>query len=498
VVVVGAGSSGATLAARLSEHPSRSVVLVEAGPDPGPASWPAEVRDATSLPMPQSRWVSHLDAGVTGGRTAPLLGGRLVGGSSAVNGAYFVRATRRDLDGWAGLGLDRWGHEQLLPAFRRIETDLDLGEAPGHGDEGPVPVTRTSEPLHPVTQAFFAACAALGHPECVDLNGDVEVGFGSVPRNVDQRGRVSAAMAFLDPVRARPNLSIRADCTAVRVVVDGGAAVGVEVLGPAGVEFVAAGTVVLSAGAVGSAALLFASGIGPPDELRAAGVETFIAAPGVGTRTANHPALDLHYLPADRSVDRSADEPVAFLQGALHLTTSTGAPVEVLATKRSYGRVTGADADDDALSLRVSVMATRSRGRLRPGPGGATLELGYLSDPDDRSDLREAVRSAVDLARTGAFAPMVGQWLGPDDGTVAEDRALDAWIAAHLGTSMHPCSTAPMGPDDDPFAVVDQLGHVRGIDRLRVVDTSILPSAPSRGPACTAIALAEHLAGTFD
>lgn len=494
MVVVGAGSSGATLAARLSERRSRSVLLVEVGPDPGPAAWPAEVRDATSLPALRSRWVSHLDAGVTGGRTAPLLSGRLVGGSGAVNGAYFVRATRRDLDGWAELGLDRWGHEQLLPAFRRIETDLDLGDAPGHGDDGPVPVTRTSEPLHPVTQAFFAACAALGHPECADLNGDAEVGFGSVPRNVDRRGRVSAAMAFLDPVRDRPNLSIRADCTAVRVVVEGGAAVGVQVLGPAGVELVAAGTVVLSAGAVGSAALLFASGIGPPDELRAAGVEPFVAAPGVGTRTANHPALDLQYLPADRSVD----EAVAFLQGALHLTTSTGAPVEVLATKRSYGRVTGADADDDALSLRVSLMATRSSGRLRPGPGGATLELGYLADPDDRSDLREAVRSVVELARTGAFAPMVGQWLGPDDDTVADDRALDAWIAAHLGTSMHLCSTAPMGPDDDPSAVVDQLGRVRGIDRLRVVDTSILPSVPSRGPACTAIALAEHLAGTFD
>lgn len=492
VVVVGAGSGGATLAARLSERPSRSVLLIEAGADPDPGSRPGPVRDAASLPGPADAWVSRLDA-VVGDRTVPLLGGRLVGGSSAVNGAYFVRATRADLDSWAAAGLDRWSHEQLLAAHRRVEHDLEFGAEPGHGDHGPVPVTRSADPLEPVTERFFAACAESGHAECPDLNGEVDVGFGLVPRNVDGRGRVSAAVAYLDPARARPNLSIRGDSTVRRVVVRDGVAVGVEVVGPDGVELVEAGTVVLSAGAVDSAALLWASGIGPAEQLRAVGVEPVVAA-AVGSRASNHPALDLFYEPARPS----GDEPVAFLQGALHFRTAAGAPVEVLATRRSYGRATGSDPGDELLSLRASLMATRGRGRLRVGAAGPLVDLGYLEDPDDRAALRDAVRTVTELAHAPAFASQVGRWLGPGPTTLADDGALDRWIAANLGTSMHLCSTAPMGPDGDPTAVVDQFGRVRGVEGLRVVDTSILPTAPSRGPACLAIALAEHLATTFD
>lgn len=493
VAVVGAGSSGATLAARLSERSSRSVLLIEAGADPDPAARPGPVTDAAALPVATDAWVSQLDAVVAGERTVPLLAGRLVGGSSAVNGAYFVRATRADLDGWAAAGLDRWSHEHLLAAHRRLETDREFGAEPGHGDRGPVPVTRTAEPVHPITQRFFAACAELGHPECVDLNGDADLGYGLVPRNVDDRSRVSTAVAYLDPARDRPNLSIRADCTVRRVVVRDGVAVGVEVLGPDGVELVEAGTVVLSAGAAGSAALLWASGIGPPDELRSVGIDPIVAA-AVGSRASNHPALDLFYEPAGQS----GDEPVAFLQGALHLRTAAGTPVEVLATRRSYGRVTGSDPVDELLSLRVSLMATQSRGRLRVGAAGPVVHLGYLDDPDDRAALRDAVRAVSELAHNPAFAAQVRRWLGPDRSTLVDDRVLDAWIATNLGTSMHLCSTAPMGADGDPTAVVDQLGCVRGVEGLRVVDTSILPSVPSRGPACLAIALAEHLAATFD
>lgn len=493
VVVIGAGSSGATLAARLSERPSRSVLVVEAGADPDPGSRPGPVLDAAALPAASDPWVSHVDAVVAADRTVALSGGRLVGGSSAVNGAYFVRATRADLDGWAAAGLDRWSHEQLLAAHRRLEHDLEFGAEPGHGDCGPVPVTRTADPLHPVTERFFAACAERGHPVCADLNGDADVGFGLVPRNVDGRGRVSAAVAYLDPARARPNLSIRGDSTVRRVVVRDGVAVGVEVVGPDGVELVEAGTVVLSAGAVGSAALLWASGIGRAEQLRAVGVGPVVAA-AVGSRASNHPALDLFYEPARPS----GDEPVAFLQGALHFRTAAGTPVEVLATRRSYGRATGSDPGDELLSLRVSLMATRSRGRLAAGAGGPLVHLGYLDDPDDRADLRDAVRVVTELAHTPAFAEQVGRWLGPGPDVLGDDTVLDGWITAHLGTSMHLCSTAPMGTDEDPTAVVDQLGCVRGVEGLRVVDTSILPAAPSRGPACSAIALAEHLATTFD
>lgn len=494
VVVVGAGSSGATLAARLSEAASRRVLVVESGPDRLVGSGPTWLSDPDRLPPAEDPWVFHhpMELG-DGGRTAELLSGRVVGGSGAVNGAYFVRPTRADLDGWAAEGNDTWAHERVLPAFRRLESDAEFGVNPLHGGTGPMPVTRRSHPLHPVTESFFSACAATGHDPHPDLNDGIGEGWGPVPRNVDHRGRVSAATAYLDPARSRENLVLRAEVTAQRVLVDRDRVSGVEITEPDGTtSVIRAATVVLCAGAVGSPSLLWRSGIGPADQVRAAGVPVVVDAPGVGASGRNHPAIDLLYEPVE-GVDLASGP---LLQGALRSTTSAGAVVELLAMCRPYGRATGDLPGDRLLSLRVSVMSDTPMVRLARGSAGTRVIAGHLDDAAGRAALRDAVRTA-DALRASELSTVVATWLGPDPATVAVDTALDAWIAGHLGTSMHLCSTVPMGPESDPTAPVDQLGRLRGVDGLRVADLSILPSAPTRGPACTAVMLGEHLAPTF-
>ncbi len=494
VVVVGAGSSGATLAARLSEDPARRVLLVEAGPDPGPIGWPERLLDAERLPSADDPWVNRQLVQLDGGHTTELLSGRVLGGSSAVNGAYFVRPSTADLDGWAARGNPHWAADVVLGSMRRLESDTDLGEGPLHGGDGPVPVTRHSHAPHPVTEAFFAACAATGHPAHADLNDGRGPGWGVVPRNVDARGRVSAAMAFLDPARGRHNLEVRAGTTARRVLVEGDRATGVELAAPDRTTSVArAATVVLSAGAIGSPQLLWRSGIGPADQLVAEGLAAVADAPAVGRAGENHLAIDLFYEPTDAAVGGTAP----LLQGALHLSTEAGDEVEVLAMCRPYGRATGDAPTDRLLSLRVSVLSGPTAVRLGSVAGRPTVATVDLDHAGGRAALRGAVRAAAALAAAPELSAVVATWLGPDPASLADDRVLDAWIAAHLGTSMHLCATAPMGPASDPGAAVDQFGRFHGIDGLRVVDLSILPAAPTRGPACTAVTLGEHLAGTF-
>ena len=510
VVVVGAGSSGATLAARLTERADRRVLLLDSGPDrpPHTAGHAAGVdrvpgRDPDRLPGDSDSRVTAtpVETGASGVRTQ-FLRGRMVGGSSALNGAYFVRPTRADLDGWAAAGHDRWSFQQLLPALRRLESDLDLGGTELHGAAGPIPVQRHKAPLHPLTAAFFGACEAAGHPEHVDLNDGGDRGWGPVPRNVDHGGRVDTAMAYLDPVRDRPNLTIRGGWAVSDLLVDRGRVVGVQRRGPSGAdEVVRADQVVLCAGALGSPVLVeraFAamdervtSRVRRSRELSAATTLT-----DVDPFVSLHPAVDLYFEPVD-SIDLDA---APLVQGALHHLLDSGATAEVLAICRPYGRATGVAPQDRSLSLRVSLMTARTLARRHAGSAGGWLELRGPDrwHPQDRADLREAVRSVATFATSAPLAAVITSWHGPSPSELSSDASLDRWISQRVVVSMHAAGSATMGPAGDPGAVVDQLGRVHGVDGVRIADTSILPALPSRGPACMAIAIAEHLAPTFD
>lgn len=466
------------MAARLSERGDRRVVLVEAGPARSGPRLAAEL-DPDRLPAAHDPRVlaTSVELG-TGSVQAQFLRGRGIGGSSSVNGAYFVRPPRADAERWAAQGFDRWSWDALLPTFRRLEADVDLGPSSLHGADGPMPVRRHGDELHQVTRSFFEACADAGHPEHADLNDGGSEGWGLVPRNVDARGRVDVASAYLGQVVDRDNLEIRSELAA-EVVVEGGRLLGVRPWSAAGPgELLRAASVVSCAGALASPRLVD-DGLGRPDARR---------------QVALHPAIELDFEPVDGvELDESP-----LLQGALHQPLPSGGVVELLVTCRPYGRSTGAEPDDRTLSIRVSLMTARSRAAMHRGSGGGWLEQRWTHwHPQDRDDLRWSVRLAAGLARSAPFAGVVERWHGPPSAALRDDATLDRWIATRLTLSMHAAGSAPMRRRGRR-GTVDQLGRVRGLEGLRIVDTSILPDLPSRGPAYMAVAIAEHLAPTFD
>jgi choline dehydrogenase len=523
VLVVGAGSSGCALAARLVDA-GRRVLVLEAGADhPQPADFPAVLRDAATLgaatPGHPATWT--YPAQLAEDVSYPVVRGRVVGGSSAVNGTYFVRGTPADFDGWAAAGNDLWSAAAVLPAFCRSEADADFGDRPGHGADGPMPVARPPSD-HPVTDAFALACAELGFPGEPDKNAGGPPGHGPIPLNVAGGVRVNTAMAYLSPRRSSPLLTVRGGTTVTRVVVEGGRAVGVQT--PGGV--VRAGEVVLAAGAVATPHLLLLSGIGPADQLRAVGVPVVVDAPGVGAESSDHPDLYVTWQPSRRLptprgllplatalntvddlevmpwlkpfrtvlLDRSQGSPLAGVGAALRRSVGT---LRALRGASLHRLLDQARRRDD-LYLAVALQQEDSRGRLTLTSADPSvrprLEHRYLTEESDRRRLREGVRLAAELLRTSAFAPLVAERTGLPDDVLADDRELDRWTRRHLATAIHLAGTARMGPDDDPGAVLDQQLRVRGVEGLRVVDTSVMPRVTSRGPAATAVMIGERAA----
>jgi choline dehydrogenase len=492
VVVVGAGSSGCALAARLADA-GRRVLVLEAGADHR-AGFPAELTDAATMaaagPGHPANW--DLRGELIDGLTVPVPRGRVVGGCSALNAGSFIRGTRADFDSWAGTPL--WSYEAVLPAFRRSEADREFGDRPVHSTDGPVPVRRVPAG-HPLADGFAAAAEELGHPAEPDKNaGDGLPGYGPVPLNVADGRRINMAMAYLVPRRGMAGLTVRGGVRVLRIVLERGRAVGVATT--EGV--LRAGEVVLSAGAVGSPHLLLLSGIGPADELRRAGIDVVADVPGVGVDFTDHPNVYLGYRPA-----RPLPLPPLPLQGVLH-ATSSGADLpgdlEVLPWLTPFSRITGgpATAHTEELVVGIGLQRPESRGRLtldgaepiRP----PRLAYGYLAEEADRRGLREGVRLAAELLRSRALAPLVAARSALPDAVLDSDAGLDAWVRAHLTTAIHLSGSARMGPESDPGAVVDQELRVRGVAGLRVVDTSVLPRVTSRGPAATAVMIGERAA----
>ncbi|MFD3461162.1 GMC family oxidoreductase [Nocardia fluminea] len=489
VLIVGGGSAGAVLAARLSENPARRVVLLEAGPDYGPTRFPAALLDADRIADLDHDW----GYASRGGRLSPeiaALRGKVIGGSSAVNVGAAHRARARDFARWAEQGLDDWTFADVLPYFRALE-NTPTGHDEYHGRSGPMPVRQLADSdLTPAHSAFVDAAVARGHNRIADFNGPEQHGVGAFAVNVVDGVRQNTALVYLTAeVRARPNLIVHGGVTVDRVLFRATKATGV-VTADGTVHH--ADDVILSAGTYGSAAILLRSGIGPAGDLAALGIEPRGDLP-VGQHLQDHPFFHTIYTLAPA---RTQTSPAL---GALLWTASSEAADGDLDLNIVAVHPNGAPfmPTGGIVALSTALVLPDAHGKLRLASRDPLtqplIDHNYLGTDRDRRRMLEGVKLASDLARHPALTPSLAGLMIPHE--LPDDAAqLMQVIESNLAVYGHPTSTAPMGSADSPRAVVDSRGAVHGFAALRVVDASIIPYAPSSVTNLTTIMLAERVA----
>ena len=487
VVVIGAGSSGAVIAARASENPSLSVCLLEAGPDyPSTADTPWDLVNSHDNSYVDHDW-NFTYTPAAAGRSTAFPRGRVTGGSSAVNTTIALRGMPEDYDHWAALGNDEWAWERVLPAFCRLERDLDFGDQPFHGDAGPISIRRyRDDEMTPPQAAFLEAATLLGYPECPDANDPSSWGAGPHPMNKLGRVRISTAIGYLAAARVRPNLTIRANAPVARLRVRGGRIDGVELLDG---DVIEGRVAVLCAGSISSPLVLLRSGIGPREELEQHGIEVVADVAGVGRNLADHPATAVVCEVRDPAI-LDTDSPI--VQTILRYTAPgseyrNDLQIEMFSfTRRGPER-------PPAFSIAAVLEWSNARGTVRLSSAAPSappvVESNLCGHDDDVDRLAQCLLDTIAFAHAKPIAELTERISFPRL-PVDFDSAREL-ARKFCGSGFHPCGTVRMGPADDPTAVVDQFGRCRAVDGLVVADASIMPTVPRANTNLTAIMIGE-------
>ncbi len=501
-VIIGAGSAGCAMAYRLAEAGKDVLIIEHGGWDGGPF---IQMPAALSYPMNmkaydwglQSEPEPHL-----GGRRLVVPRGKVIGGSSSINGMIYVRGHALDYDHWADVGADGWGYADVLPYFKRMEHWHDGGHGGDpvwRGTDGPLHISRGPR-TNPLTRAFVKAGEQAGYPVTPDYNGHQQEGFGPYDATIWKGRRWSAANAYLRPALKRANCNL-VRALAQRVVIEDGRATGVAVQRGGKTEVIRANTeVIIAASAINSPKILMQSGIGPAAHLAAHSIDVVADRAGVGQNLQDH--LELY-------IQQAAVKPVSLFKhwnlfgkamiGAQWLFTKTGLGAsnqfESAGFIRSNKGVQYPDiqyhflpiavrydgqvaAEGHGYQAHVGPMRSVSRGQVTlqsNDPNVAPkIQFNYMSDPSDWEDFRRAIRLTREIFAQQAFAPFRGHEIQPG-AAVQSDAALDDFIRDHVESAYHPCGTCKMGRADDPMAVVDPQARVIGVDGLRVADSSIFP-----------------------
>jgi len=476
--IVGAGSAGSVIAHRLMmADPSLEVLLLEAGgADTQPAIFiPAALPSLFGTEVDWA-YVTEPEPALDG-RSIYHPRGKVLGGSSSINGMIYIRGNRRDFDRWEAAGNAGWGYESVLPYFRRAEGN-DRGADHYHGADGPLAVCDNLQ-LDPRSLTFLDAASELGFAANPDFNGAEQDGFGPFQVNVAAGRRISSAEAYLRPVADQPNLTIATSARATKIVLTGGRATGLKYLqNGTETEIGIRRELVLSSGTFESPKLLLLSGIGPADQLREFDIPVAVDLPGVGANLQDHPRMDVAFTnPAPLDIPPTSN----ILEAGGFLNTSSDPEGPDVQFHFATTLVNPALLDQGpGWELIVCATRPRSRGVVQLGSAdphdNARVRFNYLVEEYDRATVLRGVSVALELAATTSFAPIRGAELAPGSG-IRDAMDLESVLRRSMDSEYHPVGTCKMGSDDS--AVVDDQLRVRGVDGLRVADASVFPDITS-------------------